>query len=166
MISLSSARNLVEEVIGEELPVIYMDLTLQDWIRKGVISRIKVDSGTALYPDIVSAEILTAIILREKYSLEEIASARRCLELEGSHPNQITEEDIIRFINCSKLLVDKKLVAKLSLNNIDSLEKIKELIDDLVKEKQHLEVVGDYLSEFLKAGKRLRKVKKNKDYVS
>lgn len=75
MISLSSARNLVEEVIGEELPVIYMDLTLQDWIRKGVISRIKVDSGIALYPDIVSAEILTAIILREKYSLEEIASA-------------------------------------------------------------------------------------------
>ena len=139
---------------------------LQDWIRKGVISRIKVDSGTALYPDIVSAEILTAIILREKYNLEEIASARRCLELEGSQPNQINEEEIIRFINCSKLLVDKKLVTKLSLNNIDSLEKIKELIDDLVKEKQHLEVVEDYLSEFLKAGRKLRKVQKNKDYVS
>lgn len=166
MISLNAARSLVEEVIDRDLPVIYMDLTLQEWTRKGVISRIKVESGAALYPDIVAAEIITALSLRGKYSLEEIAAARRCLELEGSQPYQINEEEIIRFINCSKLLVDKKLVTKLSLKNIESLEKIKELIDDLVKEKQHLEVVGDYLSEFLRADRELRTVKKNKDYVS
>ena len=57
MISLSSARKLVEEVRGEEIPYIYTTLTLRDWSRKGVISRLKVKNGSALYPDIVTPEI-------------------------------------------------------------------------------------------------------------
>src|SRR6056297_1740479 len=168
MISLSSARHLVEEVIEEEIPLVYTDLTLRDWAREGVISRIKVENGNALYPDIVTTEILTALKLKGKYKLSEIAEARRCLELEGGHPDQITEEEIIRYINCKKLLNDKKLVTKLSLDNIESLTKIKELIDDLIEESKHLEVVGDYLKEFLNSEKELKKMKdkKHKAFIS
>lgn len=162
MISLDSARKLVEEVRGEELPLIYTDLTLHDWIQEGVISHMKVENGNALYPDIITAEILTALRLKEDYSLAEIAEARKCLELEGGQFKQITEEEIVRFINCSKLFSDKKLVTKLSINRIESLTKIKELVDDLLAEKNHLEVVGDYLKEFLKAEKDLREAKKRK----
>ena len=163
MISLSSARKLVEEVRGEEIPYIYTTLTLRDWSRKGVISRLKVKNGSALYPDIVTPEILTAFRLKEKYSLSEIAEARKCLELEGGQLNKITEEELIRFINCSKLFNDKKLVTKLAINRIESLDKIKELIDDLYNEKKHLEVVGDYLREFLEANNDLKSIEKRKE---
>lgn len=168
MISLSSARHLVEEVIGKEIPVVYTELTLREWAREGVISRIKVKNGNALYPDIVTTEILTALKLKGKYKLSEIAEARKCLELEGGHPNQITEEEIIRFINCRKLLNDKKLVTKLSLNHIESLAKIKELVDDLIEESKHLEVVGEYLKGFLNSQKELKKAdaQKQKAYIS
>lgn len=162
MISLDGARRLVEEVRGEEIPLVYTDLRLRDWSRMGVISRVKVKNGSALYPEIVTTEILTALKLKNKYKLSEIAEARKCLELEGSHPHQITEEELIRYVNCSKLFNDKKLVTMLSLKQIESLNKIKELIDDLVKEKKHLEVVGDYLREFLESDKELKKLKNNK----
>jgi DNA-binding transcriptional MerR regulator len=168
MISLSSARHLVEEVIGEEITLVYTDLTLRDWAREGVISRIKVENGNALYPDIITTEILTTLKLKEKYKLSKIAEARKCLELESGHHNQITEEEIVRFVNCKKLLNDKKLVTKLSINKIESLDRIKELIDDLVNESKHLEVVGEYLKEFLQAEKDLKnmKAKKQKSYIS
>ena len=168
MISLSSARNLVEEVRGEEMPIVYTDLTLHDWVREGVISHMKVENGNALYPDIVATEILTALRLKENYSLAEIAEARKCLEFEGGHLNQITEEEIIRYVNCSKLFSDKKLVTKLTINRIDSLDIIKGLVDDLLQEKKHLEVVGDYLREFLKAERDLKKAEKAKkrEYAS
>lgn len=168
MISLSNAKSLVEEVRGEELPLIYTNVTLHDWIREGVISRMKVDDGNALYPDIITAEILTALKLKEKYRPSEIAEARECLELNGGHPNQITQEELIRFVNCSKIFNDKKLATKLSIKQIDSLDTIKELIDDLLKEKNHLEVVEDYLKEFLEAEKELEKVKerKKRKYIS
>lgn len=168
MISLSNARNLVKEVRGDGLPSVYTELTLRDWARMGVISRIKVKNGSALYLDIVTTEILTALKLKDKYSLEEIAEARRCLELEGGYPNQITEEELIRFINCSKLFNDKKLVTKLSIKQIESLDKIKELIDELVREKNHLEVVGDYLREFIHSENELSSIRKSKKakYVS
>ncbi|MFP4020801.1 MAG: hypothetical protein ACLFUK_04270 [Halanaerobium sp.] len=162
MISLNTAKNLVEEVRGEEIPLVYTELTLRDWAREGVISHMKVENGNALYPDIVATEILTAINLKEKYSLSKIAEARKCLELEGGNPNQITEEELMRFINCSKLFNDKKLVTKLAINHIESLDKIKELIDALIREKEHLEVVGDYLSEFLQAEKEIKNVKENR----
>jgi len=168
MISLISARNLVEEVRGQELPIVYTDLTLHDWVREGVISHMKVENGNAFYPDIVVTEILTALRLKGNHSLAEIAEARKCLELEGGHLNQITEEEIIRYVNCSKLFNDKKLVTKLSINRIESLEKIKELVDDLFQEKKHLELVEAYLREFLKSEKELKKVEenKNREYVS
>ena len=168
MISLKSAVKQVEDVRGEELPLVYTDLTLRDWAREGIISRIKIEKGNALYPDIITTEILTALKLKEDYSLEEIAEARKCLELEGGHTNQITEEELIRFINCSKLFVDKKLATKLTLDHIQSLDKIKELIDDLVKERKHLEVVEDYLKEFLRAEKKIKQLKESKEreYVS
>lgn len=168
MISLNSARKLAEEARGEEIPSVYTDLRLRDWSRKGVISRVKIKQGSALYPEIVTTEILTALRLKRKYKLSEIAEARKCLELEGGHPHQITEEELIRFVNCSKLFNDKKLVTKLSLNRIESIDKIKELIDDLVQEKNHLEVVGDYLREFLKAEKELKKIRESgkENYVS
>ena len=168
MISLSDAKKIVEEARGERMPSVYTDLTLRDWVRDGVISRMKVKNGNALYPDIVTTEILTALRLKEKYSLKKIAEARRCLELEGGCPHQITEEELIRFVNCTKLLNDKKLVTKLTLNHIESFDKIKELIDDLVEEKNHLEVVEDYLREFMRAEKKLKKIKKEhkKPYVS
>ncbi|MGM0549383.1 MAG: hypothetical protein ACQER0_08985 [Bacillota bacterium] len=168
MISLSSARKLVEEVRGEELPYMYTNLTLHDWIREGVISRVQVENGNALYPDIIITEILTALKLKDKYSLSEIAQARRCLELEGGNFNEITKDELMRFVNCSKVFNDKKLATKLSLKHIESLDAIKELIDDLVKEKNHLEVVEAYLKEFLKAEKEIKKLKKRKKmrYVS
>lgn len=162
MISLNSARNLVEKVRGEEIPLVYTDMTLRDWAREGVISHMKVENGNALYPDIVTTEILTAINLKEKYSLVKIAEARKCLEFDGGELNQINEEELMRFINFSKLFNDKKLVTKLAINQIESLDKIKELIDDLLREKEHLELVGDYLREFLEAEKEIRKVKGNK----
>lgn len=163
MISLNSARKLVEEVRGEEMPLIYTNLTLHDWVREGVISHMKVDDGNALYPDIITTEILTAIRLKEKYSISEIAKARKCLELDGGHPDQISQEELIRFVNCSKIFNDKKLATKLSLKHIESLDTIKKLIDDLLKEKNHLEVVEDYLKEFLKAEKEIKKVKKRNE---
>ena len=168
MISLKSAVKQVEDVRGEELPLVYTDLTLRDWAREGIISHMKVEKGNALYPDIITTEILTALKLKEDYSLEEIVEARKCLELEGGHTNQITEEELIRFINCSKLFVDKKLATKLSLDSIQSLDKIKELIDDLVKEREHLEVVEDYLKEFLRAEKKIKQLKESREneYVS
>lgn len=168
MISLESARNLVEEVIGEEIPSVYTELTFREWAREGAISRMKVKNGKSFYPDIVTTEILTALRLKKNYSLSEIAEARECLELEGGQLNQITEEDLIRFINCKKLFKDKKLATKLTLKKIDSLAKIKGLIDDLLREKKHLEVVEDYLKEFLKADKELSRYKEKKEvnYVS
>ena len=135
MISLNNAAKMVEEVRGKEIPLVYKDLTLHDWVREGVISRMKVDNGDVLYPDIVTSEILTVLKLKGKYSLAEIAEARKCLEFEGGQFNQITEEEMIRFINCSKLFIDKKVVTKLTLGQMESLAKIKELIDDLLKEK-------------------------------
>ena len=162
MISLDGARRLVEEIRGEDIPSIYTELKLRDWSRKGVISRMKVNNGSALYPEIVTTEILTALKLKDKYKIAEIAEARKCLELEGGHPHQITEEELIRFVNCSKLFNDKKLVTKLSLSRIESLAKIKELIDDLLQEKKHLEVVGDYLKLFLESEKELKELRENK----
>ena len=161
MISLSNARNLVEEVRGEEIPLVYNDLTLRDWAREGIISHMKVNDQDALYPDIVAVEILTAINLKEKYSLSKIAEARRSLELEGGELNQITEAELMRFINCRKLFNDKKLVTKMTINHINSLDKIKELIDNLHREKEHLEVVEDYLREFLQAEKEISNIKEN-----
>ena len=162
MISLDGARRLVEEIRGDEIPPIYTELRLRDWSRKGVISRVKIKNGSALYPEIVTTEILTALKLKDKYKITEIAEARKCLELEGGHPHQITEEELIRFVNCSKLFNDKKLVTKLSLSRIESLAKIKELIDDLLEEKKHLEVVGDYLKVFLESEKELKELRENK----
>lgn len=159
MISLNSARSLVREVKGEDLSLLYTDLTLRDWARRGIISHMQVEAGKAMYPDIVTVEILTAINLKADYKLSEIAEARKCLELEGGHPNQITEAELIRFVNYSKLFNDKKLVTKLTVPKIDSLEKIKELIDDLLAEKKHLEIVGSYLKEFLKAEQQLKEIK-------
>jgi len=134
---------------------------MRDWAREGIISHMKVNDGDALYPDIVAAEILTAINLKEKYSLSKIAEARRSLELEGGELNQITEAELMRFINCRKLFNDKKLVTKMTINHINSLDKIKELIDNLHREKEHLEVVEDYLREFLQAEKEISNIKEN-----
>ncbi|MFW5988322.1 MAG: hypothetical protein ACOCQA_02660 [bacterium] len=168
MISLSTARKMVEEARGEEIPFVYTDLTLCEWVREGVISRMKVDNGNTLFPDIVTTEILTALKLKENYNLKEIAEARKCLEFESGNPNQITEAEIIRFINCSKLFTDKKLTTKLSLKKIESLDKIKELIDDLFREQKHLRVVEDYLKEFLKSEKKLQNLKNRQkaNYIS
>ena len=168
MISLSKAKMLVEKVRGEKFPEAYNDFTLHEWSRKGVISHLKAKNGKTFYPDIVTNEILTALKLKNKYSLSEIADARRCLELEGNHPNQITEEELVRFINCSKLFNDKKLVMKLTIKKLDSLDKIKELIDDLFAEKRHLEVIEAYLKEFYKTEKELEDLEKREslNYVS
>lgn len=163
MISLSNARHLVEEVKGENL--VYTDLTLSDWAKKGIISNMKVNNGNYLYPDIVAIEILTAINLKEKYNLSKIAKARSCLELEGdeySEFNKITEAKLMKFINCKKLVNDKKLVTELAISQIEFRDKIKELRDDMHKEKEYLEVVEDYLKEFLQAEKEINNVKENR----
>jgi hypothetical protein len=100
---------------------------------------VKIKNGSVLYPEIVTAEILTALKLKDKYKIPEIAEARKCLDFN-----------------------DKKLVTKLSLSRIESLAKIKELIDDLLQEKKHLEVVGDYLKVFLESEKELKELRENK----
>lgn len=168
MISLKTAIKIVEEIRGEEMPFVYTTLTIQEWARKGVISRIKVDNGNARYPEIITAEILVAFRLKNKYNLEKIAEARNYLELEGGKNNQINEKDLIRFVNCSKLFNDKKLVSKLTLNHINSLDTIKEIIDGLVEERERLEIVEDYLKEFLQANREIKEYKniKNSSYVS
>lgn len=165
MISLSNARSLVEEIVDGISPMVYSELTLRDWARKGVISHLKVEDGKALYPDIITSEILTVLKLKRKYKISEIAKARKCLEFDGGDINQITEKDIMRFINTSKLFLDKKLVTKLSINQIESLDKIKKLIDDLVREKDHLEVLEDYLKEFIKADKEIKIHQEKKEEI-
>lgn len=162
MISLKEVIALVGETRGEEMPFVYSSLTIQEWTRKGVISRVKVNNGNVFYPDIVSAEILTAFELKTNYSLKEIAEARNYLELEDKKMGEITEKNLIKFINCSKLFNDKKLVIKQNLNDVDSLDKVKKIIDDLLQERKRLEVVEAYINEFIAAVKEIKDVKNRK----
>lgn len=168
MISLKRAIKLVEEIRGKEAPFVYTILTIQEWARKGVVSKIKVNNGKTLYPEIIITEILVAFRLKNDYSLEKIAEARKYLELDGGEINKINEKDLIRFVNCSKLFNDKKLVTKLTLNHINSLDSIKEVVDGLVHERQKLEAIEDYLKEFIQADKEIKEYQeiKKSSYVS
>lgn len=168
MISLTEAKMLAEKVGKKEFPEVYSDFTLHEWSRRGVISHLEVKDGKTFYPDIVTEEIIIALRLKNKYSLSEIADARRCLELEGNHSKQITEEELVRFVNCSKLFNDRKLFLKFKIKQLDSLTEIKELIDGLLEEKRHLEVTEAYLREYFQVKKELKEFEKRKslNYIS
>jgi DNA-binding transcriptional MerR regulator len=66
--------------------------TLKEWSEKGVISRPEEKNNRNLYPDIVTIEILAAIRLMNKYSLEEIAKARSYFNFENKTPYHIEKK--------------------------------------------------------------------------
>ena len=153
MISLAEARKEVIDICGEEFPCVYTTLTLREWSNKNVISRLKVENGEVNYPNIVIAEILTAVRLKKKYKLEEIADARSYLNLKCSLNDNISSSDLIRFINLKKTFTDKKNVTKKAINVINSTKKIRKLADKLYYENKKLQIISDYLDEFLQAKK-------------
>ena len=158
MISLSKARKAVREICGDEFPWVYTIMTLRKWSNKKVISRIEVEDGKAAYPDIVIAEILTAIRLKKSYKLDEIAEARNCLDLDCGLHEDISKKDLIRFINLKRTFSDKRMTAKSTMKQIDSTEKIRELSDELAYEDKKLKIISDYLDEFLKAKKEVKRI--------
>jgi hypothetical protein len=162
MISLNDARKEVMDICGSEFPHVYTTLTLRDWSNKNVISRLKVENGKANYPDIVVAEILTAIRLKKKYTLEEIAEARSYLNLKCSLNDNLSSSDLVRFVNLQKTFSDKKNVTKKAINEITSTKKIRELADKLYYENKKLKIISDYLDEFLKAKREVQ----NSKYLS
>jgi len=158
MISLSKARRAVREICGDDFPWVYTTMTLRNWSNKKVISRIKVKNGKAAYPDIVIAEILTAIRLKKSYKLDEIAEARNYLDLDCGLYDNVSTKDLIRFINLKRTFSDKRMTAKSTMKQINSTEKIRQLSDELAYEDKKLKIISDYLDEFLKAK---REVKNN-----
>ncbi len=159
MISLDDARKEVMDICGDEFPHVYTTLTLRDWSNKNVISRLKVENGRANYPDIVVAEILTAVRLKKKYKLEEIAKARSYLNLKCSLNDNLSNSDLVRFVNLQKTFNDKKNVTKKAINEITSTKKIRELADKLYYEDKKLQIISDYLDEFLKAKREVQNSK-------
>lgn len=159
MISLNNARKEVMDICGDEFPHVYTTLTLRDWSNKNVISRLKVENGKANYPDIVVAEILTAVRLKKKYKLEEIAKARSYLNLKCSLDDKLSNSDLVRFVNLQKTFSDKKNVTKKAINEITSTKKIRELADKLYYEDKKLQIISDYLDEFLKAKREIQNSK-------
>jgi hypothetical protein len=161
MISLEDARKEVIDICGEEFPYVYTTLTLREWSNKNVISRLQVENGKVNYPDIVIVEILTTIRLKKKYKLEEIAEARKYLNLNCSIEDNLSSSDLLKFINLQKTFTDKKNVMKKAINEMTSTKKIRELADKLYFENRKLQIISDYLDEFLKAKK---EVKNNKSF--
>lgn len=161
MISLADARKEVINIYGEELP--YTILTLREWSNKNVISPMEVKDGRAHCPDIVVVEILTAVRLKQKYNLEEIAEARKHLNLKCRLNENLSSSDLAALMNYKKNFIEKRNVIKNTINKISSIRELCKLADELNHENQILQMISDYLDEFLKTK---REVQNNKYLVS
>ncbi|TDO94669.1 hypothetical protein DFR79_10243 [Halanaerobium saccharolyticum] len=153
MISLSQARKMVMEIGGDDFPSVYTTLTLQDWANQNIISRLKVKNGKTGYPEIIVAEILTVLRLKNKYKLKEIAEAKCYLDLDCTLEAPLSPVELIKFINFKKTFRDKQIVINNSLEKIDCTQKVRVLADRLAEENKKLNIVSDYLDQFMEAKK-------------
>ena len=159
MISLKDARKKAIEVCGGEFPYDYTELSLQIWSDKGIISREIVENDKAGYPDIILAEIITAIrLIRKNYQLNEIAQARCFLDLKDNINHRISNQFIVKIMNQKKIFIDEKFVAKHIIEKTTDCVKMLKLIKQQYSEYKIFKIRSDYLEEFLKA---MRETKQN-----
>lgn len=160
MISLSKAQDIVAELCPDFVSFVCTDLVLTEWANKGVISGIELRDGIALYPKIIVIEILTAVKLKKtyNYSLKEIAESRKYLNLNNKNLFETEENNFVNLINLKKIYNDKKVVLKNALGKIDSIIKMKNIIDELYQENKKLEIMTNYCLECSKAKKEVTKI--------
>lgn len=121
MIKLRKAREKVAEIIGAENTPAYT--TLGDWIYKGVISgKVEGKYKKAKYPDLIVAEIITAIRLKKEqgYKLIDIAEFREAAGLNDNIKN------INEFKRCLYNYTHQLQKKYNEINNIKSNDEITE----------------------------------------
>ena len=154
MVSLYEALKTVVEICGDERASLFTELPLRLWENKGIISpSIKIKDGKIFYPDIILAEILTAIRLRKVYQLEEIVQARNFLEFNCSIDDKVSTQSLVKFMSFQKRSIEKKSVIKNVRGDINDIKKTRNLTEQLHLENRNKEVINDYFNEFLKAKK-------------
>ncbi len=158
MISLNKVQKIVAEIYGDQFPSFFTKSTLRLWSKKGVISRIKVKNGKAVYPDITIIEALTAIRLKNYYTLEEIKQARSYLEFKYNIYDKVTTQSLVRFLNLQKIFIDKKVLTKQVIENINDIKKIQNLTEQLYLENKNKEIINYYFAEFSRAKKEVENI--------
>lgn len=156
MISLDEARKEIMNICGEEFPNVYTTLILREWSNKNIISRLELKDGEANYPDIVIVEILTAIRLKKKYKLEEIAEARKNLNLKCGLNDNLSKNDLADLMKFKKNFIERRNEIEKKINNISSIKELRELAEDLNYENKILQIISDYLDKFLKTKKEVK----------
>jgi hypothetical protein len=158
MITLNEAQNVVAKLCPDFISFVCNDLVLTEWANKGVISGMEIRDENALYPKIIVMEILTAINLKKQYNynLQEIAEARKYLNLNKKIMAGAEENNLLNLINLKRVYNDKKIVIKKVIERINSIEKIKNIIDDLYQENEKLERMVNYCFECFKAKKEIQ----------
>lgn len=161
MVSLIEAQNVVAELRPDFISYVCTDFMLTEWANQGVISRIEIRDDVALYPKIIVIEILTAVSLKTKYNyrIKEIAETRKYLNLGIEDIDWSDENNILNFINLERVYNDKRAAIKKAIERINSIEKIKKLIDELYQENKKLEIMANYCFEFFEAKKEIQKNK-------
>lgn len=161
MISLTKTQNMVVDLYPDSISFISNDLILTEWINKGVISGIESEAEAALYPDIIVIEIITALNLKKEYdySLRKIAEARKYLNLDKENMAESEKNNILNFINLKKIYNDKKIVIKKTFHKINSIETMKNMINELYQENNKLKIIADYSFEFFQASRKVKKTK-------
>lgn len=158
MFFLNEVQKKVVEIYGDEFPSFFTKSTLRLWSKKGVISRIKVKDGKAVYPDITIIEALTAIKLKNNYKLEEIIQARNYLELKSNIDDNVSTQSIIRFLNIQKVFIDKKIITKQAIEISNEIKKIQNFNEQLHLENKKKEIISDYFDEFLRAKREVENI--------
>jgi hypothetical protein len=157
MISLDNARKEVMNICGEEFTNVYTTLNLREWSNENVISCLELKDGKENYPNIVVVEILTAVELKKKYKLEEIAEARKHLNLKCSLNEKLTSIDLENFMKFKKNFIEKRNIINKTFDKITSIKELDELADDLKYENKILQMISDYLDQFLKTKREVQK---------
>lgn len=125
--------------------------TLREWSKIGVISGVEKSNSKDLYPDIVVIEILIAVRLKEKYTLDEIAKARSYFNFENKSPYNIKKKSLLKFINFKSLFNDCNFVTKHTSKNSNSATKVKRLKNNFNESRLYLKLLDDYMDEFMRA---------------
>lgn len=160
VISLSKVESMIVDLCPDFISFTSTEFVLTEWVNKGVVSEIEIRDKVALYPEIIVIEILTVLNLKKEYnySLLKIAKAKKFLNLSLENMDCTEAPNLLNFINLKRIHNDKKVVIKKAIQKMNSIEAIKNIIDELNEENKKLKMMADYSLEFFKAKKEVQKI--------
>lgn len=157
MIALKEARQLVADSIGEEKTP--TKSSLQTWVHKGVISGVESKTYTAkglkaYYPERLPVEIITALSLKKRYNLKDIAKARQGINFNNFKKkvkNAVKIDDLIENSKSFEEIKAEYINKIKQTNNFEELDcLIKNFNDNLDWEQKKTRILLDYIEEYLK----------------